>query len=298
MDLRWLEDVLILLEEGNLTRAAQRRAITQPAFSRRIRAFENWLGQDILDREVNRVKILDSARKSETEIRALIQRLNGLQRQMRFIGAEQNHLTVTAQHSLALSMFTDFITLVNSEVEPMTYRLKTANRPDCISTLIRGDADIMICYEDPNEQKLPLDDTFLNMTWGKDRLVPVVGGALISALRSDGSSTEPIPVITFPQESFFDRALSSLRYKDVAHDPTFKTICESSFSAGIREMVLNGIGLAWIPMSLVSREIESGKLVNLSNIYGSLQLEISLYARPEGTLNTTILNELKLLRSA
>ena len=31
MDLRWLEDVLILLEEGNLTRAAQRRAITQPA---------------------------------------------------------------------------------------------------------------------------------------------------------------------------------------------------------------------------------------------------------------------------
>mgnify|MGYP000229594305 CR=1 FL=1 len=88
MDLRWLEDVLILLEEGNLTRAAQRRAITQPAFSRRIRAFESWLGHDILDRDVNRVKIRDSARNNETEIRALIQRLNGLQKRMLLADAD------------------------------------------------------------------------------------------------------------------------------------------------------------------------------------------------------------------
>ena len=32
MDMNWLDDVLILLEEGNMTRAAARRNITQPAF--------------------------------------------------------------------------------------------------------------------------------------------------------------------------------------------------------------------------------------------------------------------------
>ena len=147
MDLRWLEDVLILLEEGNLTRAAQRRAITQPAFSRRIRAFESWLGHDILDRDVNRVKIRDSARNNETEIRALIQRLNGLQKRMLLADAEQKQLTVTVQHSLALSVFPDFISLVNKEIEPLRYRLKTGDHPDCMSTLIRRDADIMLCYE-------------------------------------------------------------------------------------------------------------------------------------------------------
>ena len=46
MDMQWLDDVLVLLEEGNLTRAAARRNITQPAFSRRIRSFEDWLGDD------------------------------------------------------------------------------------------------------------------------------------------------------------------------------------------------------------------------------------------------------------
>ena len=296
MDLRWLEDIIILFEEGNLTRAAKRRAITQPAFSRRIRAFENWLGQDILDRDVNRVKIRDSARQSEPEIRALIQRLAGLQQKMRQTDEKRKHLTVTAQHSLSLSMFTDFMKLINTKIEPMTYRLKTANQPDCISTLIRGDADIMLCYEAPNDPKLPFDDTFLNMTWGMDRLVPVIGGALMSTLHSDGTSLKPVPVITFPKDSFFERALSTASYRNIAHDPMLEPICESAFSAGVREMVLNGVGLAWIPLSLVSREIESGRLRNLSDIYGSVALKISLYARPERELNKIIVNELTSLR--
>ena len=46
MDLRWLDDVLILLEEKNMTRAAARRNITQPAFSRRIRGFEMVMASD------------------------------------------------------------------------------------------------------------------------------------------------------------------------------------------------------------------------------------------------------------
>tara|TARA_B110000259_G_C13978909_1_gene387831 strand:+ start:339 stop:1283 length:945 start_codon:yes stop_codon:yes gene_type:complete len=296
MDLRWLEDVLILLEEGNLTRAAQRRAITQPAFSRRIRAFESWLGHDILDRDVNRVKIRDSARNSETEIRALIQRLNGLQKKMLLADTEQKNLTVTAQHSLALSVFPDFITLVNKEIESLTYRLKTADHPDCMSTLIRGDADIMLCYETLKGPKLPLDHTFLSMTWGVDCLVPVISSALMSSLHSHGSATAPIPVITFPKGSFFDRVLSSVSYSDVEHNPMLNIICESSFTAGAREMVLNGIGLAWVPMSLVSRKIESGELIDLSRTYGSVPLEVSLYARPEGNLNKTIVNELQRLR--
>ena len=51
MDMRWFDDVLVLLEEKNMTRAAERRNITQPAFSRRIRSFEDWLGIDILVRK-------------------------------------------------------------------------------------------------------------------------------------------------------------------------------------------------------------------------------------------------------
>jgi hypothetical protein len=50
MELAWLEDFIALVEAGNFLRAAERRYITQPAFSRRIRALEAWVGAPLFDR--------------------------------------------------------------------------------------------------------------------------------------------------------------------------------------------------------------------------------------------------------
>jgi DNA-binding transcriptional LysR family regulator len=44
MDLDWLKDFLVLAEKRNFSRAADARNVTQPAFSRRIRALEDWIG--------------------------------------------------------------------------------------------------------------------------------------------------------------------------------------------------------------------------------------------------------------
>ena len=43
MDLDWLKDFLALAEQGNFSRAADVRNVTQPAFGRRIRAMEDWI---------------------------------------------------------------------------------------------------------------------------------------------------------------------------------------------------------------------------------------------------------------
>ena len=42
LDLDWLEDFVALAETGNFSRAAEARAIAQPAFSRHIRSLEEW----------------------------------------------------------------------------------------------------------------------------------------------------------------------------------------------------------------------------------------------------------------
>src|SRR5574337_230523 len=50
MELKWLEDFLSLAETGSFSRSAEQRHVTQPAFSRRIRALESWLGVALIDR--------------------------------------------------------------------------------------------------------------------------------------------------------------------------------------------------------------------------------------------------------
>ena len=55
METIWLEDFLALASELNFSRAAQRRHITQPAFSRRIRALESWVGAPLFTRTTHNV---------------------------------------------------------------------------------------------------------------------------------------------------------------------------------------------------------------------------------------------------
>jgi DNA-binding transcriptional LysR family regulator len=50
MNLSWLDDFLTLAAIGSFSRAADERHMTQPAFSRRIMALEEWLGVDLFDR--------------------------------------------------------------------------------------------------------------------------------------------------------------------------------------------------------------------------------------------------------
>jgi len=70
LELVWLEDLSALAEYGSFVRAAEARHVTQPAFSRRVRSLENWMGVELFVRtpqgatltEAGR-QILPSARK-------------------------------------------------------------------------------------------------------------------------------------------------------------------------------------------------------------------------------------------
>lgn len=50
MDHKWLEDFIALARERSLSRAAELRHVTQPQFSRLIRALELWVGADLINR--------------------------------------------------------------------------------------------------------------------------------------------------------------------------------------------------------------------------------------------------------
>src|SRR4029078_11776324 len=78
MELIWLEDYLALSETLNFSRAAEARHITQPAFSRRIRALENWIGAELFIRTTHGVALTPAGEhfhnQAEVLTRALHQR--------------------------------------------------------------------------------------------------------------------------------------------------------------------------------------------------------------------------------
>jgi len=84
MRVEWLEDILAVLDTGSLTGAAEKRFVTQSAFTRRIRQIEESVSAELFDRSKKPVKLLDHVREQESEMRHIVVRINALSNPFKF----------------------------------------------------------------------------------------------------------------------------------------------------------------------------------------------------------------------
>lgn len=290
MDLKWLDDVLILLEEGNMTRAAARRNITQPAFSRRIRSFEGWLGTDVLHRGANSVEISSALRANEPELRALNNRIRDLRGKITHFDPANSTISLAAQHAPVFSTFPDMAVYAKLRFPGLKFRLRPGNLRDCVTMFLRGDASILLCYESETAGPLSFGDNILRVLWGNDLLVPVVGGGLRFSVREDGTLPRDAPAIVYPEDSYFGEVLIASERAFATRVYSENPFCETALSSGIKELVLAGTGVGWLPYSMVHREIECGDLISLAHELGQEQLKIALYADIEDEVAMSLLD--------
>lgn len=278
MDMQWLDDVLALLEEGNMTRAAERRNITQPAFSRRIRGFENWLGTPVINRHTNRIEISPTLSQNEAEIRAVVSRIKELRTKIAYHDAATTTVAISAQHAPVYSTFPDMALQARTAFPQFQFRMRPGNLSDCVTTFLRGDTSMLLCYEPEGTQPLQFGSDVLRGRWGNDYLVPVVGGALRYSIKDSGSIPMDLPALVYPENSSFGALLQKSERPFGTQAFSGNPICETAFSSGIREMALKGLGVGWLPFSMAYRELENGDLVSLANSLGKEQLEVAVYA--------------------
>ena len=62
MQIKWIEDFLTLTDTHAFSRAAARRNVSQPTFSRHIQALEDWLGVELIDRSMQGVHLTAAGR--------------------------------------------------------------------------------------------------------------------------------------------------------------------------------------------------------------------------------------------
>lgn len=294
MELKWLEDLLVLFEEGSFTKAAERRNVTQPAFSRRIQSLEDWLETTIVDRSTQPITILESAWRLQPEIKALAQRTRELRK--RFMVASQNmhRLDFVTQHTLAISVFPDVMRIINENSSQISYRLRSANMEECITTILRGDADFFLGYNAESYQTEIPEALFKKIAWGTDRLIPVVGGSLKYGLDEKGRLASPIPFLSYPEKSFLGKVVSSTVLPNLTSEYNVEWRCEAAFSFSIKAMCVNGMGLAWLPSSMVWRDLEAGSLVSLGPWLECKDISVVIYGKKSDTFAMNILSLLEL----
>jgi DNA-binding transcriptional LysR family regulator len=191
----------------------------------------------------------------------------------------QDQVTFVAQHTLAISRFPSLIHRVKTSLPAPSYRVVTANYEQCES-LFYNEADLLLCYQNAQRQFNFSHKAVRKLYLGKDRLIPVASRQLAGQL-GELSPRMAIPLLMYQQGSFLAEVLAGSCLPAVIRDYRVEVICESAFSASLKEMVLADMGIAWLAREIIEKELSEGVMVSLAALLGETELEIVLHYRDE-----------------
>ncbi|MCP3870714.1 MAG: LysR family transcriptional regulator [Gammaproteobacteria bacterium] len=277
MELKWLEDFLALANNKNFSKAAKTRFVTQPAFSRRIRSLENWLGVSLVDR--TRVptslteagmEFIDQAENIKAQIYAARDKLNSL-------ANEHSAMIVMSQHSLAVSFFPTWLHNIESFVGDALIKVNAGNLHDSLESFLAGTGDFLLCFSTPDVLKQLERNDIESVQVGVDRLIPV------SAVNAEGKSvfsttqSNSLRLLSYPQDSFFGKLITNKCMPLSGSDLKLHKVCENALAEGLKALVDKEYGVAWLPECLVAKELSEGSMVMLGAPLRSIDLAINLY---------------------
>ena len=282
MELDWLEDFLALVEHQHFGRAAEARNVSQPAFSRRIRLLEAWLGAPLFNRDTHRVALTSAGEQWRPSAEDLLRRLYLGRDQTRAIAeGSTTTLRFASTHALSVTFFPQWLEEIEAE-HPLgsTVSLVTDNMAGCERMMLQGQAQFLLCHHHPSTPVSFKPNYFVWVDLGSDTLVPVSAPAPDDPLRPrfilPGDLGAPVPYLAFSEVSGMGRILASthaLEGPSVWLAPTFT----AHVATVLAEMARAGRGVAWMPMSLIARDLELGVLLRAGDRRWDIPIDIRLY---------------------
>lgn len=275
VDIGWLESFLALTEHGSFTRAAEAQHVSQPAFSRRIRALEIWFGEPLVDRSTYPagltpagVKVRAGAIEAVGALSTVRDEIRGRQR------SPKGSVRVAATHTLATTFFAQWWT-ESADQPPTPCVLLPSNTLDAYDALIHGGCDLLLAYADP---ALPLSVPAVDVEWivvADDLLAPY---SAVSGRQPDfalpGTAGRPVPMVTHSQGAFLGRVTERVLAERDLH---LLPVAQSDFTSALAALVCSGMGVGWLPGSLVASDLAAGTLKQVGDPSLTARLEIRLY---------------------
>ena len=275
LETKWLEDFIVLAATRSFSQAAEKRFVTQPAFSRRIRSLEGMLGLTLVDRSCTPVELTEAGRLFLVTARSLVEQLGEVVRHLHNLEGQQGEmLSIAAAHSLTLGFFPEWIARLRREGLPLTTRLVATNVGEAVHSLREGACDLILAYYDP-DAALQMDPAiFPSLHLGATSMLPVCAVGEAGTPLFDLDSGQSVPLLAYSAGAFLGRSVNLL-LRQRALRPT--TVYETAMADSLKSMALQGMGVAWVPRLSVTAELARGELAICGGEHWQIPLEIRLY---------------------
>ncbi|WP_035715411.1 LysR family transcriptional regulator [Azorhizobium doebereinerae] len=274
MQLKWLEDFEAYAVTRSFTKAAELRNVTHPAFGRRIRALESWVGVPLIDRGAFPAVLTPAGVDFLEVARAVSSDLNGVRTELRRRHTRDGRvLTIATGRTLARTFFPRVHQAIGRMRPQVPIRLITASVHDAMNMLADETVDLVLCYSGPSVE---IDPAIVeSRSVGAERLVAVRGPA---GPELSGRGRARVPLLNYSETMALGRVL---RHALAARGLTerLETIFESDLAETLLDGVKLGRGIAWLPEALVAGEIAGGALARADAPEQDISIEIRLCRR-------------------
>jgi DNA-binding transcriptional LysR family regulator len=280
VELAWLEDFVALAESGSFSRAAETRRIAQPAFGRRIRALEEWVGTALFTRSPGRVTLTAAGLEFERGVAGLIETIDRLRRDSRQAGEARDDDTSTlhfaATHALAFTFFPGWIRQIEQRAPIGPMRLFSDTLAACEELLLQGQAHFLLCHRHALAASRFEPSRFTSIAVGMDSLVPLVAPDADGSPRWSLDETEgSLPLLAYTEESGLGRIFATHHIAD--HIPALDTVFSAQLAATLLGKARESRGIAWLPAGVAAKDMASGTLVRAGGADWDVPIEIGLF---------------------
>lgn len=271
MDLDWVRDFLALAEHRTFSRAAEARNVTQPAFSRRIRALEEWVGTPLFLRSARGAGLTAAGARFRPGAEELLRGLDRARGEARAAGARADaSLAIAATHALSFTFFPSWIRQ-HAPFETLgALNLISDSMAACEAILLAGEVQLLLCHHRADLPTRLDDGRCESIRVGADSLVPlcapISGGAPLWPL------SRPVRYLAYGEASGLGRILAASGVA-AGHEPAFT----SHLAATLMTMAQGGDGVAWLPATLAEAAIARGLLVRAGSQELDVPVEIRLF---------------------
>lgn len=278
LDIRWLEDFLAVANTRSFTKAADVGNVTQSGLSRRVQSLEHWAGTALIDRAAVPLGLTEAGKDFYPVATSVVHSLTQIRQQLADRARhEARTVKFTAPHLLSTTFFPDWLPRISQIGGNTDIVVVSQNLLDCFQALDRADVNFIVCLADRERsmmRRIPEQfrvDGEMIVKVGEEKLVPV------SAPATNGTPRHPIgtahtALLQYTPECSLGWAVEDLLR--VRSDVHARVVSTNPFADGLRLMVSGGLGAAWLPQSLIQRELQSGSIVRAAQVSFDIPLDV------------------------
>ncbi len=279
MNFIWLEDFLALAQTGHFSRAAEDRCSSQPAFSRRIRSLEEWVGTDLVDRSSQPARLTAAGEWFKGVAENLVDQIARLPDEAKQVAETQAvTLRMASTHGLSFVFLPRWLRQIESSFAMERVELLSDVLSRCEVLMQQGKVHFVLTHAHPLAPS-PLDaEHYSALKIGSDELIvvsrPNDRGRPLHVLGAEKKT--PTSVLGYTDASGLGRIFDAVLGKRLKAVPT-QVVFKAHLASVLRTMALDGRGLAWLPRTLVEEDLGANRLVSASQGEWNVPLDIRLY---------------------